>query len=144
LRNDCRRAALQDGLISSSFPCGNVVTGNLKWSEQRRSLRQIALRLRDCRLLRERINVVRRDIENLIEFPIGFSKVTKTDIGKRVLREQVNVARVESFSFVEIGLTLIPLASPACDIGKIFRDPAAIREELTRLLEITRAGVIIL
>ena len=49
-------------------------------SEQRRSLRQIALSLRDHRLLRERINVVRRDIENLIELPIGFWKVTKTDI----------------------------------------------------------------
>src|SRR5262249_35975592 len=65
-------------------------------------------------------------------------------MGKRVLREQVNVARVESFSFVEIGLALIPLASSACDIGKVFRDPAAIRKELTRLLEITRAIVVLL
>src|SRR5262249_40025186 len=61
-----------------------------------------------------------------------------------MLREQVNVTRIEPLRFVETRLALIPPALPTCHVGEVFRDAAAIREELTRLLEKTRAGVVIL
>ena len=43
-----------------------------------------------------------------------------------MLGKQANVARVEPLGFVEVTLAPIPLASPSCDIGQRFRNPAAI------------------
>ena len=65
--------------------------------------------------MREDIHVVRRNIENLIKLSQRFGETTKVDIGKRALRECVHVAWVEPLRFVEVRLTLVPLALPARD-----------------------------
>src|SRR5207249_8999573 len=98
----------------------------------------------NSRLEREDIDVVRCDIENLIKLSHRFWVTTKKSIGTRVLGEQVNVARVEPLSVVEIRLAPVPLASPALYIGQSFRNPAAIGQELTCLLKVTHCGVVIL
>src|SRR6266513_5083985 len=113
-------------------------------SEERRGPRQIALRLCDSRLVHEGIQVVRRNIEHLIKLSQRFRETTKVDIGKRVLREQVNVARVEPLGFVEVRLTPLPLASPAGDIGQRFRNLAAVWQELARLFKVTHGSVVVL
>ena len=106
-----------------------MVGARMERSEKRSSPRQIALGLCDSRLCGECIHVVRCDIENLIKLSQRFGETTKDDIGKRVLGEQVNVARVEPLGFVEVGLAPVPLASPPRDIGQRFRNPAAIGQE---------------
>src|SRR5206468_8262619 len=63
--------------------------------EERSGTRQVALGLRNTRLFSEGIYVVRDNIENLIELSQRFGETTKTDIGIRVLGQQVNVARIE-------------------------------------------------
>jgi hypothetical protein len=98
----------------------------------------------DSRFCGDDIRVIRCDIENLIKLSQRFGKTTKVDIGKPVLVEQVNVPRVKPLRFVEVRLALIPLATSPCDIGQRLRNPAAIRQELTRLLKVTRRGVVIL
>ena len=113
-------------------------------SEERRGTRQVALSLCDIRLFREGIHVVGCDIKNLIKLSQRFGKTTRADIRKRVLAEQVHVAWVEPLGFVEIRLAPVPLASPPRDIGQRFRNPAAIRQELTCLLKVTHGGVVIL
>ena len=75
----------------------------MEGSEQCSRTRQIALGLCDTRLKRESIHVVRCNIENLIKLSQRFGETTKVDIGKRVLGEQVNIARVEPLGFVEVG-----------------------------------------
>src|SRR5438067_8929037 len=100
-------------------------------SEEGRGPRQITLSLCDSCFCYESIHVVRRDIENLIELPQCFGETTKTHIGKRVLGEHVDIARVEPLDFVEVGLAFIPLTSPPRDIGQRFRNQAAIGQELT-------------
>jgi hypothetical protein len=80
--------------------------------EERSSARQVVLGLCNTRLFRQRIHVVRYDIENLIELSKDFGETTKTDIGIRVLGEQVSVARVEPVGFVEVRLAPVPQASP--------------------------------
>ncbi len=61
-----------------------------------------------------------------------------------MLTEKVNVARVQPLGFVEVRLAPVPLASPPRDISERFRNPAAIRQELTRLLKVTHRSVVIL
>src|SRR6266513_3867398 len=111
--------------------------------EKRFSTRQVALGLCNTRLFREGIHVVRYNIENLIELSQRFGETTKTDIGIRVLGEQVNVARVEPLSFDEVRLAPVPLASPPCDISERLRNPAAIGQKLTCLLKVTHRAVVI-
>src|SRR5438552_4606438 len=111
--------------------------------EQRSGPRQVAFGLCDSGFYREGIDVVRRNIENLIKLSQRFGETTKVFVGERVLAQQRNVPRVKSFSFVEVRLAPVPLASPARDIGQHFRDPAAIRQELTRLLKVTHRSVVI-
>ena len=60
-----------------------------------------------------------------------------------MLGEQVNVARIEPLGLVEVGLALVPLASPPIDVGKRFRNLTAIGQKRTRLLEITLRSAII-
>src|SRR5205807_6691739 len=110
----------------------------------RSSPRQIALGLCDSRLCHERIQVVRCNIENLINLSQRFGETTKRDIGKGLLGEYGNVARIEPLGFVEVRLAPVPLASPPRDIGQRFRNPAAIRQELTCLLKVTHCSVVIL
>src|SRR5947199_4443675 len=112
-------------------------------SEERSGTRQVALGLCNTRLFRESIHVVRYDIENLIELSQGFGETTQTDIGIRVLGQQVNVARVEPLGFDEVRLAPVPLASPPCDISERLRNPAAIRQELTCLLKVMHRSVVI-
>src|SRR5947207_2300621 len=113
-------------------------------SEKRRRSRQVALELRDGRLLRDGIHVVRYNIENLINFSLRFWETTTVDIGSRVLAQHGNIAWIESLGFVEVVLAFVPLSSPPLDIGQRFRNLAAIGEELTRLLKVTLRGVVIL
>ena len=91
----------------------------------------------------ECVHVVRCDIENLIKLSQCFGETTKVDIGKRVLAEQVNVARVEPLGFVKVGFAPVPLASPPLDIGQRLRNPAAIGQELTCLLKVMHRSVVI-
>ena len=113
-------------------------------SENRRRPRQIALSFGDTRLIREGIDAVRYDIEHLIKLSQRFWETTKDLIQKRVLGEQSNIARIEPLGFVEVGLALVPLASPACDIGQGFGNLTAIGQKRSRLLEVTDRGVVIL
>src|SRR5438874_13454799 len=112
-------------------------------SQERQGPRQVALGLCNTRLFREGIHVVRYNIENLIELSQRFGETTKTDIGIRVLGEQVNIARVEPLSFDEVRLAPVPLAAPPCDISERLRNPAAIRQKLTCLLKVMHRGVVI-
>src|SRR5215510_9918616 len=61
-----------------------------------------------------------------------------------MLGKQVYIARVEPLGFDEVRLAPIPLASPPCDVGQRFKNPAAIRQKLTCLLKIMHRGVVIL
>src|SRR5213592_1262278 len=112
-------------------------------SEERRGTRQIALGLCDSGLGREGIEVIRRNIENLIKLSQCFGKAPECIIGNGVLSEWGNVARVEPFGFVEIRLAPVPLASPPRDIGQRLRNPAVIGRKLTRLLKVMHRGVVI-
>src|SRR5712691_3691198 len=116
----------------------------MKRGEQCGGTRQIALGLCDSRYSRESIDVVRCNIENLIKLPLRFAETTKRDIGNCVLGEQLNVARVEPLSFVEVRLAPIPLASSSCDISEQLRNPATIRQQLACLLKVTHRSVVIL
>src|SRR6476620_1213513 len=60
-----------------------------------------------------------------------------------MLREQGSVPRIESLSLVEVDLALLPLTSPARDIGQRFRNLAAVRQESTRLFKVTHRCVVL-
>src|SRR5438132_13853229 len=95
-------------------------------SEDRRCSWQIALGLCDNRLSRERVHVIRCDIENLIKFSQGFGKTTQHHIKKPLLAEKVGVARVEALGLVKVGFAPVPLTSPPRNIGQRFRNLTAI------------------
>src|SRR5437773_12348339 len=113
-------------------------------SKERRGTQEVALGLCDSRLCHKGIHVVRRSIENLSKLSQRFAETTKNHIGKRVLGEWLNVARVEPLGFVEIRRALVPLAPPPRDNGQRFRNLAAIRQELTCLRKVTYRSVVIL
>ena len=121
-----------------------MVGSRTQRSEERSSPRQIALGLCDSRLICERIHVVRYYVENLIKLSQRFGETTKCGIGKRVVSKQPNVARIKPLGFVKIGLAPAPLTLPPSNIGQGFRNPAAIRQELTCLLKVTQRSVVIL
>src|SRR5205814_9814574 len=138
------RAALQDCLVNLCFQSLIEVGGRAERSEKRRGPRQVAFDLCDSRLVRERIDVVRRDIENLVKLSQRFRETTKTLIGNRVLGKYTNVAWVEPLGFVEVTFALIPLALPSCNICEGFRNPAVIGQKRTCLFKVTQRGVVIL
>src|SRR5438132_11425928 len=107
--------------------CVRIVVSRLDRCKNRQGNRQFPLPLCNRRLEREGIYVVRRDIENLIKLSQRFRKTTKEDIRKRVLGEEVNVARVEPLGFVEMRLAAVPLTSPPRNKSQRFRNQAAIR-----------------
>ena len=72
----------------------------MQWSEERRGTLQVALRLCDSRLLHQDILVAWCNVENLIKLSQRFGETTKTDIGSRALREEINIARVEPLRFL--------------------------------------------
>jgi hypothetical protein len=51
-----------------------VVGSRMQWSEERRGTRQIALGLCNGRLCHEGIEIIRRNIENLIKLSQRFGK----------------------------------------------------------------------
>ena len=51
------------------------------------------------------------------DFAYVLGKTTAEDIGKSVLGEHGDVARVKPLGILEIRVALVPLASPPCDIG---------------------------
>ncbi|KAG0506267.1 MAG: hypothetical protein Udaeo_03570 [Candidatus Udaeobacter sp.] len=61
-----------------------------------------------------------------------------------MLCKQGDIPRVESFGFIEIGLTSLPFPLPACYVGQQFRNPAAIGKKRTRLLKVTHSRVVVL
>src|SRR5438876_4105417 len=83
-------------------------------------------------------------VENLFKLSQGFGETTKADVGTRVLREQVNVAGVELLGFVEIGVALLPIASPPFDIGESLRNPTVIGQKAMCLLKVIHCGVVVL
>src|SRR5262249_21906234 len=109
-----------------------------------RSTREVAFALCDTRLCLKCVHVVRCNIENLVKFSRRFGETTKEPIGIRVLGEHLHVARVEPLGFVEVSFALLPMAAPALELGKRLRNPAAIRQERTGLLKVTRSGVVVL
>src|SRR5262249_15089370 len=60
-----------------------------------------------------------------------------------MLRKQGNIARIESLSLVEVDLALLPLTSPARDIGQRFRNLAAVRKESPCLFKVMHGCVVI-
>src|SRR6266704_3211985 len=109
---------LQDCLVNLCFQRVRFVGDRVERSKERRGTREVALPLCNRRLEREGIHGVRYDIKKPIKLSQRFRKTTKQDIGKRVLGEEVNVARVESFGFVEVRLAPVPLTLPPCDISQ--------------------------
>ena len=61
-----------------------------------------------------------------------------------MLRQQVDVTRIKLLGFLEIGVALIPMASPSFDIGQSLRNSAVIGQEAIRLLKVSDRGVVIL
>ena len=61
-----------------------------------------------------------------------------------MLREQVNIARVEFLRFVEIRLALIPVTSPPFDISQRQRNTTIIRQKLVCLLKVFHRSVVVL
>ena len=133
------RTALQDGLINLCFQGLGVAGSRTERSQQCRSARQIAFGLCDSCLSRERIDVARCDAKKLVKLLQRIMETTTTDLGNRSLAYQVNIAGVEPLGFVEVGIALVPLAPPPCDISERLRDPAAIGQKLTRLIKVTPA-----
>src|SRR5262249_4093060 len=115
---DCQyRTALQDRLVSLCFQAFEVIGRKAERSEQNRRPRQVALGLSNSRLQGEHIYIVRYDIENLINLSQSFRETATDNIGSRLLREHLDVARPEPLGFLKIGFAPIPLAAPARDIG---------------------------
>src|SRR5262249_6576814 len=98
----------------------------MQGTEQRRRARKVAFSLVDSRLGYKGVDVVRRNDENLIKLSQRFSQTRHSQIGKCVLREETDVARVEPLGFVEVRLTSLPLASPTLQISEGLRNQAAI------------------
>src|SRR5215831_170292 len=83
-------------------------------------------------------------MENLIKLPQRFWEPPKGHIRICLLSEQIHIARVEPLRFLEVSLAAVPLALPARDIGKPFRNAAAIGQKVTCLLKVTHCSVVIL
>src|ERR1700737_1429518 len=113
--------------------------------EERSRPRQVALGLCNTRFVRESIEVVWYDIENLIKFSRRFGETTKVGVEKKgVMAEQGNIARIERLGLVEIAFAVVPLSLSPGEIGQQFRNLAAIGQELTCLLEVKHRSVVIL
>src|SRR5438045_9135039 len=100
--DDRPRIAFQDSLVNLCFQRGGGVGTRVERSQERGGTRQVAFGLCNIRLEVESIRVVRCDIENLIKLSQRFGETATVDIEKRVLGEQLDVARVEPLGFVEV------------------------------------------
>src|SRR5205823_8536362 len=128
-----------------SLSCQGVgVVGGGTWrSVQCARTGQFPLGLRDKRLEPECINVIRRNIQDLIKLSQRFGKTTKADVRLRVPVEQVKVARVEPLGFVEVRLAPVPLASSPLQKRHRLKNQAAIRQELTCPVKVRHRSVVI-
>jgi hypothetical protein len=106
-------------------------------------MRKVALGLCNTCLIRKSIEVVRYDIENLIKLSQRFGETAARAEVNRTLCEKRNAAWIEALGFGKVRFALVPLAPPSRDIGQRFRNPAAIRQKLTRLLKVTHRRVVI-
>src|SRR5207249_1368859 len=116
----------------------------MQWREERARAGKIALSLCNTGLLRKGVDVIRNNIEHLIKFLQRFLETTDYHVGLRVLGGQRSVARVEAFSLVEIGLALLPLTAPTCDVSQRFRNLTAVRQKVTCLFKVVHRGVVFL
>src|SRR6266403_5671305 len=101
MSNDLVGATLEDRLVNLCFERGRVVGRGMKGSEKSRSARQVTFGLSNRCFQRQGIHVVRRNVENLVKLPLRFGETTKQKVGKRVLGEQVNIARIEPLGLIE-------------------------------------------
>src|SRR5262249_23200007 len=115
------------GLVNLCFQALGVAGSEVEPRKERRGTRKVTFRLCDSRLLHQGISVVRCNVKNFIRPSQRFGETTTTDVVSRVLREEINIARVELLGFLEVRLAPVPLASSPCDISQQFRNPAAIR-----------------
>ena len=74
-------------MVNLRFQGVGIVGSRVERSEDRRRTRQIALGFCNTCFSREGIDVVGRNIENLIKLSQGFRETTKVGIGNRVLVE---------------------------------------------------------
>ena len=112
-------------------------------SKQGRRSRQISFGLGNGRLEREGIDIIWRDLKNLIKLSQRIGKPAHCNVEKSMLGQERNVPRIESPGLLEISVGAIPLAFPARYVGKRFRNLAAIGKKLTRLLEVTDGRIVI-
>ena len=87
-----RRTAFKDCLVNLCFHGPRVVGTRVERSEERRGTRWVALGLCDSRHCHHGVDVVWRDIENLIKLSQRFRETTKSDIGSRLLRASALLA----------------------------------------------------
>ena len=83
------------------------------------------------------INVARHDLENPVELSLRFRETPQGDVELGLPGEQTHVARIEPLGLVEVGFGFRPLPLAPGDKGERLRNPAAIGQELARLLVIT-------
>jgi hypothetical protein len=116
------RPPLKDALVGNLFPSSRVAGSRLDLSEKRRSSRKVAFGLGNGRLFHQGVNVVRHDLQNLVELPERFGETPQRDIELGMSSEQTHIARVEPLGFVEVGFTSLPLPLIACDKGERLRN----------------------
>src|SRR4029077_13440122 len=73
-------ASLHERLVKLCFECLTDLGTRADRSEYLGGAWQVALNLCNICLLRDRIHILRRDIENLIKFSQGFGKTTKVAV----------------------------------------------------------------
>ncbi len=77
------RTALENRLVNLLFQSLDEIGVGIERSQERSSARQVAFRLCNSRLFRQGVDIVRRDVENLIKLPQRFWKAAKCGIVKR-------------------------------------------------------------
>ncbi len=90
--------------------------------------------MRDRPFLNQGIDVARHDLENAIELELRFRETAQGDVELGLPGEQAHVARIEPRGLVKIRLGFLPLSLAPGDKGERLRHPAAIGQELARLL----------
>ena len=76
---------LEDGLVNLCLQRVRIIGAEPERSQERCSTGEIALCLCDSRLKHNRIYIVGRYVENLLQLREGLRKATKADVGARVL-----------------------------------------------------------
>ena len=97
-----RRAAFQNRLVNLYSQGNTVISVRMQRSEQCTSASEIAVGLRDKCLEREGLDVIWRNIQNLIKLSQRFGETSKQVIVYRVPAEQVTIARVELLGVVKV------------------------------------------